>query len=84
MYKSTRKGIEAHIRYKLQRSIDGATAKRFRFHRDGRISAYGAIPNANHAIGWWLVGTAEGILADIHQAVRAVDAIYGFDATGRN
>ena len=73
MYKSTRKGIEAHIRYKLQRSTNGATAECFRFHRDGRVSAYGAMPNANYVIGWWLVGTAAGILADIHQAVERLD-----------
>ncbi len=66
MFKTTRAGIRAT----RVAGMSGATAERIRFHRDGRVSAYGAMPNANHVIGWWLVGYA----AEIHQAVRDADA----------
>lgn len=74
MFKTTRKGIEIYVRQTRAGGMSGATAERFSFHRDGRVSAYGAMPNANHVTGWWMVGYRADLHAEIRQAVRDADA----------
>ena len=63
-----------HIQTAIRRHIEvNHGAERIRLHRDGRVSAYGRMPNST-VIGWWFAGYDEDIVEQIHAHVAAIDA----------
>ena len=57
--------ITLAIRRRLQTSYG---AEKVVIHRDGRVHAYGYMPNSN-VRGWWFAGTDRDIMADLHHEV---------------
>ena len=74
MFRTTAMGIRRHVEH-YRNNPDGMTPctverNKVRLHRDGRVSAYGRMPNSTET-GWWLVGHVDDILAEIHALCRA-------------
>jgi hypothetical protein len=63
-----------HIQIAIRRHLEvNHGAVRSRLHRDGRVSAYGRMPNSAE-IGWWFAGYDKDIVKQIHAHVALIDA----------
>lgn len=59
-----------HIQKAIRARCEYNGAERTIIHHDGRVSAYGKMPNSNVA-GWYFAGYAIEIMAEIHAEVAA-------------